>query len=357
MGVGLVIRLVAYFGTGYGEADALRPIIMVSDLAIGYVVFLLAKKAHENNPQAFTDLDAQANEENIAIPPPNQPKTARIFGTSQGSADDAGQEGPLGGADAGLCQKDRCLGSVLGGNGYKTEYSYWPLVIAALWVLNPAAFFVSSGWGFTEPIFVVLMLLLFVAIRPKLYSAVFVVILPAGFQLRHFFGDNAHSSFLSAFNFYAMTSRGAYGTAALGFMGISFTSWGTFFTIAIIIGVAVAVYLDFANGAKNYYLIIGAYFILLFLFATGMQHKALFPGLVFLLMHFIERRNARVLGLYLAFSLTLLLNVFQTMGLWRHMMGISGINVLLGIALMVFIYKGLMPKIDAGKEAAEQDRD
>ena len=31
----------------------------------------------------------------------NHPEAARIFVVSQGSADDAGQEGPLGGTDAG----------------------------------------------------------------------------------------------------------------------------------------------------------------------------------------------------------------------------------------------------------------
>ncbi|MCL2527107.1 MAG: hypothetical protein FWE42_01720 [Defluviitaleaceae bacterium] len=54
----------------------------------------------------------------ITIPPENRPKASRIFGASQGSADDAGQEGPLEGADAGLRQKDRCLGPVFRGNGY-----------------------------------------------------------------------------------------------------------------------------------------------------------------------------------------------------------------------------------------------
>jgi len=42
----------------------------------------------------------------------NQPEVARIFGAKQGSAGDAGQEGPLEGADAGLRQKDRHIGLV-----------------------------------------------------------------------------------------------------------------------------------------------------------------------------------------------------------------------------------------------------
>jgi len=53
--------------------------------------------------------------------PENQPEVARIFGASQGSADDAGQEGPLGGADAGLRQKDRHIGLVFGHNDYIME--------------------------------------------------------------------------------------------------------------------------------------------------------------------------------------------------------------------------------------------
>jgi len=50
--------------------------------------------------------------------PENQPEAARIFGVRQGSADDAGQEGPIGGADAGLHQKDRHIGLVFGHNDY-----------------------------------------------------------------------------------------------------------------------------------------------------------------------------------------------------------------------------------------------
>jgi len=48
----------------------------------------------------------------------NRPEVARIFGAKQGSADDAGQEGLLGGADAGLRQKDRHVGAVFGHNDY-----------------------------------------------------------------------------------------------------------------------------------------------------------------------------------------------------------------------------------------------
>jgi len=53
--------------------------------------------------------------------PENQPEVARIFGARQGSADDAGQEGPQGGTDAGLHQKDRHIGLVFGHN----DYSYY----------------------------------------------------------------------------------------------------------------------------------------------------------------------------------------------------------------------------------------
>ena len=52
------------------------------------------------------------------MPLQNHPKAARIFDARQGSADDAGQEGPLGGTDAGLRQKDRCIGVVLKGHEY-----------------------------------------------------------------------------------------------------------------------------------------------------------------------------------------------------------------------------------------------
>ena len=54
-----------------------------------------------------------------AITPQNCPEAARVFGSRQGSADDAGQEGPLGGADEGLSQKHRRIGAVLGGDSCK----------------------------------------------------------------------------------------------------------------------------------------------------------------------------------------------------------------------------------------------
>ncbi|MCL2528184.1 MAG: HAMP domain-containing histidine kinase [Defluviitaleaceae bacterium] len=57
----------------------------------------------------------------IAVMPENQPEVSRIFGARQGSADDAGQEGPLGGTDAGLCQKDRHIGLVFGYHGYNPK--------------------------------------------------------------------------------------------------------------------------------------------------------------------------------------------------------------------------------------------
>jgi len=56
--------------------------------------------------------------------PENHPEAARIFAARQGSADDTGQEGPLGGADAGLRQKDRRIGVVFGHNDY--IYKYMP---------------------------------------------------------------------------------------------------------------------------------------------------------------------------------------------------------------------------------------
>ena len=59
------------------------------------------------------------------MPLQNRTKAARIFVARQGSADDAGQEGPLGGADAVLRQNDRCIGVVLEGHEYIiTSYLY-----------------------------------------------------------------------------------------------------------------------------------------------------------------------------------------------------------------------------------------
>jgi len=54
----------------------------------------------------------------IVVTPENHPDATRILSASQGSADDAGQKGPLGGADAGLGAKDRRSGAVFGRNDY-----------------------------------------------------------------------------------------------------------------------------------------------------------------------------------------------------------------------------------------------
>ena len=57
------------------------------------------------SPIAQNTVPAATND--IPIPDKNMSRFARIFVTRQGSADAAGQEGPQGGADAGLGQKDR----------------------------------------------------------------------------------------------------------------------------------------------------------------------------------------------------------------------------------------------------------
>ena len=59
----------------------------------------------------------------IPSPDKNLSRFARIFAPRQGSADDAGQDGPLGGADAGLGQKDRKDDRFLSGIGITSDKS------------------------------------------------------------------------------------------------------------------------------------------------------------------------------------------------------------------------------------------
>ncbi|MCL2572299.1 MAG: glycosyltransferase 87 family protein [Defluviitaleaceae bacterium] len=225
----------------------------------------------------------------------------------------------------------------------------WPLVMAALWLFNPVVLFISSSTGLIEPIFVLLILLTAFLLKGKVYSSVLVLILPVMFQLRNWL-DGVDYGALSAFNFFALIG-GMNRPLETVFLGFPYYIWGAVFVLFIVAGAALALFADFQRGSKNYYFIIGTYFIILFVFSTGMQARALFPGLVFLLVHFMERRDGRVLGLYFAFSASLLINGYQMLGIgdqWFHfsrdfMILISTLNIALAIAMVLVLIKSIWP--------------
>ena len=225
-----------------------------------------------------------------------------------------------------------------------------PLFLAALWLFNPAVIFVSSVLGLMEPLFALLMVLILLQIRDKLYGAALILVLPVVFQVRHWMAYDYSTA--SAFNFFAFVggiNRDVYVT----FLGFSHSVWGVVFALVIVSGAALALYVDYQAGGQNYFLIIGAYFILLFVFSTGMQERSLFPGLVFLLIHYIEKRDARVLGLYLAFSVTFFINCNQMLRLsqdahhiWAMADSVifaSAANVLIALVLTWVLVNAVWP--------------
>jgi len=201
-----------------------------------------------------------------------------------------------------------------------------PIFLAALWVFNPAAIFASTVGGFYEPLIVLVMVLVIAQIRQKIYSTALILFLPAVLQFRFWLVTPDYAS-VSALNFFALVG-GFRRYSSLPFLGFSYSLWGVVFVIAIVSGAAAALYADQAKSSKNYFLIIGGYFALLFVFAPGMQVNSLFPALAMLLIHFGEGNfvqsdaekdasnsvasvNSAVLslGLYIVFSATFFINL------------------------------------------------
>ena len=226
-----------------------------------------------------------------------------------------------------------------------------PLILVALWVFNPAVIYASSVLGMTEPLFALLMVLILLQLRGKAYSAALVLILPVIFQVRHWLTAYDPMS-ASGFNFFALMG-GINLPPDTSILGFNASVWGAVLALTIVSGAAFALYTDCQTGSRNYFLIIGAYFILLFTFSTGMQERNLFPGLVFLFIYYVERRDTRVIGLYLAFSVTFLINASQILRLSRdahHIWAISdsvvfasAANVLLALVLLWVLVNAVWP--------------
>ncbi|MCL2527618.1 MAG: glycosyltransferase 87 family protein [Defluviitaleaceae bacterium] len=295
LGLGLIIRLAIYFATaGNRDANAIDAIVIVCDLAIGYVLFILA---------------------------------AQVFGSQESPAPAEGDD----------CETET-----------PTQRG-WPHAIAALWIFNPVTIYISSGLGLLEPLLVLLVLLVLVLFRDKIYSVAMVLFFPVAFQLRAWFGSPDYGS-IGGFNFFALIG-GYERPIDTFFLGFVYYVWGAVFILAIVAGAALVLFTDYQKGGKNYFLIIGTYFVLLFVFSTGMDAHGLFPGLVFLLLHFIERRDGRVLGLYLAFSVTLLINAYQLAGVGSYgfwfsrdfLFFSSTVNVILSLVLAVILINTVWP--------------
>jgi len=244
-----------------------------------------------------------------------------------------------------------------------------PLILAALWVFNPAAIFASTVGGFYEPIIVVAMMLLLAQIRHKIYSASVILFLPAAMQIRFWLQVPTYAS-TSALNFFALAGGFRQPLDTL-FWGFRYSTFGVLFVLAIVLGTATALYADQAKGGRNYYLIIGGYFALLFMFAPNMQVSSLFPVPVMLLLHFIDGRTASfenqghadgfsakstsyALWLYLAFSTTFFVNMYMMDTRYYPpyhsfmsdgMLFASVANVLLALILVYIMVNAVWPKL------------
>jgi len=232
-----------------------------------------------------------------------------------------------------------------------SKHGWQPLFLTSLWVFNPAPIFASSVGGFAEPIFVLLIVIALIALRDKFYSTALILLLPAIFQLRVWMGIVETTN--NAANIFAIFNGlgGPYGQT---FLGLSFAVWGALFTLAISLAAAAALYLDFQAGGKHYYLLVGAYFSLMFVFTPNVNERSLFIGLLFLLIHYIERRDSRIRGLYLAFSATFFMNAYAVrqgpppffVGFMQDSMYFaSAANILLALILLYVLITTLLPNL------------
>jgi len=234
-----------------------------------------------------------------------------------------------------------------------------PLILAAMWVFNPAAIFASTVGGFYEPIIMLAVVLFLEPIRRKVYSVAVMLFLPAALQIRFWLDAPGYAS-NSALNLFALIG-GFRQPLYTGFWGLSYSALGVIFVLAIVLGAMAALHADWLTGSKNYYLIAGGYFALLFMFAPNMQVGSLFPVLVLLLLHYIgepsenadvNTRDTRVFGLYIAFSATFFANLHFINNLLPHYTHISDgmllvaiANVLLALLLIYILVNTVWPKL------------
>jgi len=115
---------------------------------------------------------------------------------------------------------------------------------------------------------------------------------------------------INAFNFFWLIG-GNFATLDNRFMGLTYGFIGMVVVIVIIVGTIAALWVDRKRGGRHYFLIVGALFALIYVFAFRMLDRYFFPALPFLLLHAIERRDKRVMMLYVGFSATFYFNCFE----------------------------------------------
>ena len=201
-------------------------------------------------------------------------------------------------------------------------------------------------------------------------GAIVLVSLPFGLELtirQIFFGMDLYQfASVNAFNFWALVG-GNWQPLYLTFLGISYGIWGIGIVLVIIGGSLFALHVDAArHGGQHFYLIAAFLFVIIFVFSVRMHERYLFPGLLFLLVYGIDRRNYRLIhavtgtdsvvkphayriiwGFYAAFSVTYFVNCFEILRWLRSGLNVgvfagslqvvSFINVVLGCMMIIFL--------------------
>ncbi|MCL2216293.1 MAG: phospholipid carrier-dependent glycosyltransferase [Defluviitaleaceae bacterium] len=285
------------------------------------------------------------------------------------------------------------------------------LFIAAAWIFNPAVILISGVWGQVESVFVLMLLVSLLFLREKkllaayiifgvailtkpqslflgpvyLYSAfdylrankfagkaagnlagyilggiaaMVLVSLPFGIAptiTQLIAGmDSYNFASVNAFNMWALFG-GNWQSLDTQFLGISYAIWGVLIVLAIIAGALAALHVDtMRHKGRYFYLIIAALFVLIFVFSVKMHERYLFPGLLFLLIYYMENRDKRVGALYLAFSVTYFINCVEILRWLRGGFDLSIIaastpvislaNVALAAAFLVILVLELKEK-------------
>ncbi|MDR0273544.1 MAG: glycosyltransferase family 39 protein [Clostridiales bacterium] len=252
----------------------------------------------------------------------------------------------------------------------KKDSEWFALFCSAAWLFNPAIFLISGVWGQVESVYVLMLLVSLVFVRKQkllpayilfgiailtkpqslfiapvyLYSAyeflqekkfdvksaiypaysigagmlaMIIVSLPFGLTAtmnQLWSGVRMYDyATVNAFNFWTLAA-GNWGALDSQFMGISVSTWGVIIVLTIIICSLYALHINKTrHGGKHFYLIVAALFIVIFAFSVKMHERYLFPGILFLLIYYVENRERKEFILYWSVSAVFFVNCIEVL--------------------------------------------
>jgi dolichyl-phosphate-mannose-protein mannosyltransferase len=283
---------------------------------------------------------------------------------------------------------------------------YWPIIIAVIYVFNPAVFINSAVWGQVDSFLVMFLALGFILLnssRPELSGlplAAAILIKPQGliflpvvfyelimrkdwkvfiktfaigllsciiiilpFALNHepswifklYLGtaEGYQYASLNAFNFFSLLGANLRSDSETFFI-FSYKVWGYFFIIAMLIYTAVLHWKG--RGTHLNYMSALVLSMGVFILSIRMHERYMFPVLFFLLVIFILTRDKRSLLFFGIASFTVFMNTFVVLDRmikdnYPHvppddpvLLLISLINVLLLIGTLIWSWKSLVEK-------------